>query len=244
MSVWSGVLDSCPGLLCCVINIKGRLIYATHGYKAIAARLFGHKCEEGRNYPPLITTLDREIHAALTAACLGEANALEFSKLGLPTFNISAAHGSGIGALMDAVLPYLPEEVNQIEDPEMRQTLIDQFSAIKTPYTLSCTGSKSLFKPVNVTKAVLRTRSTIFVDSASGEKVTQEDVMGKAYLVKETYVPLKWTVLEETSEIEGYECKKAVLGAGEIVAWVTEDSHSFRIPKTAVGHICQHLRVS
>ena len=79
MSVWSGVLDSCPGLLCCVINIKGRLIYATHGYKAIAARLFGHKCEEGRNYPPLITTLDREIHAALTAACLGDANALEFS---------------------------------------------------------------------------------------------------------------------------------------------------------------------
>ncbi len=79
MSVWSGVLDSCPGLLCCVINIKGRLIYATHGYKAIAARLFGHKCEEGRNYPPLITTLDREIHAALTSACLGESNALEFS---------------------------------------------------------------------------------------------------------------------------------------------------------------------
>ena len=79
MSVWSGVLDSCPGLLCCVINIKGRLIYATHGYKAIAARLFGHKCEEGRNYPPLITTLDREIHAALTAACLGETNALEFA---------------------------------------------------------------------------------------------------------------------------------------------------------------------
>ncbi len=80
MSVWSSVLDSCPGLLCCVINIKGRLIYATHGYRAIAARLFGHKCEEGRNYPPLITDLDRTIHEALTAACLGETNAIEIDE--------------------------------------------------------------------------------------------------------------------------------------------------------------------
>ena len=80
MSIWSGVLDSCPGLLCCVINIKGRLIYATHGYKAIASRLFGHKCEEGRTYPPLITQLDREIHDALTAACLGQTNAIEIAE--------------------------------------------------------------------------------------------------------------------------------------------------------------------
>ncbi|MBQ7219356.1 MAG: diguanylate cyclase [Synergistaceae bacterium] len=79
MSIWSGVLDSCPGLLCCVINIKGRLIYATHGYKAVAARLFGHKCEEGGNYPPLITELDRDIHESLTAACLGNPNAMEIT---------------------------------------------------------------------------------------------------------------------------------------------------------------------
>ena len=80
MSVWSSVLDSCPGLLCCVINLKGRLIYATHGYKAIAARLFGHKCEEGRNYPPLISDVDRDIHDALAAACLGESNAIEIAE--------------------------------------------------------------------------------------------------------------------------------------------------------------------
>ena len=82
MSVWSSVLDSCPGLLCCVINLKGRLIYATHGYRAIAARLFGHKCEEGRNYPPLISQVDRDIHEALTAACLGESNAIEIDENG------------------------------------------------------------------------------------------------------------------------------------------------------------------
>ena len=79
MEIWSEVLDSCPGLLCCIVNTQGRLIYATHGYKASAARLFGHKCEEGRNYPPLITELDNAMHDALTVACLGKANAMEFS---------------------------------------------------------------------------------------------------------------------------------------------------------------------
>lgn len=82
MSVWGGVLDSCPGLLCCVINMNGKLLHATHGYKAVAARLFGHKCEEGRNYPPLITELDMGIHEALTAACLGDVNAIEISEAG------------------------------------------------------------------------------------------------------------------------------------------------------------------
>ena len=82
MSVWGGVLDSCPGLLCCVINIKGKLLHATNGYKAVAGRLFGHKCDEGRIYPPLITDIDRGIHDALTAACLGDTNAIEISENG------------------------------------------------------------------------------------------------------------------------------------------------------------------
>ena len=80
MNAWSAVLDSCPGLLCCVINLQGKLLYASHGYKAVAARLFGHKCTEGSNYPPLITELDRAFHDALTSACLGEVNAIEISE--------------------------------------------------------------------------------------------------------------------------------------------------------------------
>ena len=79
-NTWSAVLDSCPGLLCCVINLKGKLLYASHGYKAVAARLFGHKCTEGSNYPPLITELDRAFHEVLTAACLGETNAIEITE--------------------------------------------------------------------------------------------------------------------------------------------------------------------
>ena len=82
MNVWSAVLDSCPGLLCCVINLKGKLLYASHGYKAVAARLFGHSCTEGGNYPPLITELDRAFHGILTSACLGETEAIEINENG------------------------------------------------------------------------------------------------------------------------------------------------------------------
>ena len=81
-NTWSAVLDSCPGLLCCVINLKGKLLYASHGYKAVAARIFGHKCTEGSNYPPLITEIDRAFHEILTAACLGEVNAIEITEHG------------------------------------------------------------------------------------------------------------------------------------------------------------------
>ncbi|MBQ7593877.1 MAG: GGDEF domain-containing protein [Synergistaceae bacterium] len=77
MSIWSKVLDNCPGLLCCVVNLQGKLIYATHGYKVVAARIFGHQCEEGGTYPPLITELDKILHGALTSAGLGKIDAFE-----------------------------------------------------------------------------------------------------------------------------------------------------------------------
>ena len=80
MSEWSRVLDSCPGLLCCVINNKGKLLYASHGYKAIASRLFGHKCVEGSNYPPMISDLDKTLHEVLMAAYLGDSNGIELTE--------------------------------------------------------------------------------------------------------------------------------------------------------------------
>ena len=77
--VWSCILDSCPGLLCCVINLRGKLVYASKGYKSVAAKFFGHKCKEGNIYPPMATEFDMALHEVLTAACLGETNAVEFS---------------------------------------------------------------------------------------------------------------------------------------------------------------------
>ena len=80
MNEWTKVLDCCPGLLCCVINAKGKLLYASLGYKNIAARLFGHTCKEGGNYPPMITDFDKTLHDVLMLACLGKPSAIEFTE--------------------------------------------------------------------------------------------------------------------------------------------------------------------
>ncbi len=128
----------------------------------------------------------------------------------------------------------LPEDISMIEDEATRQALIDDFAKMKTPYTFAFSDGKSFFRPVNITKAVIGTRSIIYVDYAAGKMVTQEDVQGKMYLLNEKYVPGKWTILDDTDTIAGYACKKAVLGVdGEIVAWFTEE---IPIPAGPMGY--------
>ena len=140
-TVWAGVLDSCPGLLCCVINVKGKLLYATHGYKAVASRLFGHKCEEGRNYPPLITENDRAIHEALTAACLGETNAIEFSEGGT-LWELTASplrlEGQGIAGIVIRIVSGRPSVV--LSDPEILNAV---------PYRAAIADKKGVILAVN-----------------------------------------------------------------------------------------------
>ena len=77
MQVWEKVLDSIPGLLCCVVDLSGKLIYSTQGYRAIVLRLFGHKCEAGKTYPPGLTDFDQDLQQTFNTAIEGESNAFE-----------------------------------------------------------------------------------------------------------------------------------------------------------------------
>lgn len=77
---WARVLDSCPGLLCCVVDGEGRLLYASQGYRSVALRVLGHRCELGRPYPPMRTKMDRALHSVLASACRGTANGVELTE--------------------------------------------------------------------------------------------------------------------------------------------------------------------
>lgn len=149
MSVWGGVLDSCPGLLCCVINLKGKLLHATHGYKAVAARLFGHKCEEGRNYPPMITELDVGIHEAMTAACLGGTNAIEISEGG-KIWELTAAplkiESQGIAGVVLRIISEPPSK-----SPQVVQPIIQSNPEIlnSVPFRAGVVNSEGVFLAVN-----------------------------------------------------------------------------------------------
>ena len=149
MTVWGGVLDSCPGLLCCVINSKGKLLHATNGYKAVASRLFGHKCEEGRNYPPMITELDIGIHEALTAAYLGDTNAIEISEAG-KIWELTASplriDGQGIAGV---VLRIASE--NQGKSPAVVTPVIQSNPEIlnSVPFRAGVVNNEGVFLAVN-----------------------------------------------------------------------------------------------
>lgn len=74
---WREVLDSCPGLLCCVLDEGGRLLYASRGYRAVAKRFLGHDCVLGSPYPPEATVVDRSLHDLLSSAFLGGTNGMQ-----------------------------------------------------------------------------------------------------------------------------------------------------------------------
>ena len=75
--VWERVLDGCPGLLCCVLDGEGRLLYASRGYRAAAKRFLGHDCVVGAPYPPASNSVDRSLHDLLSSALLGGSGGME-----------------------------------------------------------------------------------------------------------------------------------------------------------------------
>lgn len=74
---WGQVLDSCPGLLCAVVNREGQLLYASSGYRAVSFRILSHDCVVGRPYPPDFGDMDRTLKNLILAACLGRTNGIE-----------------------------------------------------------------------------------------------------------------------------------------------------------------------
>ena len=58
----------------------------------------------------------------------------EFARLGFPYYPVAAQHNRGMGALMEAVLPYLPEAVNQTEKKPLRVAIVGRPNAGKSSY--------------------------------------------------------------------------------------------------------------
>ena len=58
----------------------------------------------------------------------------EFARLGFPTFPVAAQHNRGMGELMEAVLPYLPEAKNETADKPLRVAIVGRPNAGKSSY--------------------------------------------------------------------------------------------------------------
>lgn len=58
----------------------------------------------------------------------------EFARLGFTCFPVAAQHDRGMGDLMDAVLPYLPEASNETAETPMRVAIVGRPNAGKSSY--------------------------------------------------------------------------------------------------------------
>ena len=119
--VWSRILDGCPGLLCCVVDKKGKLLYASQGYRALALRVLGHSCETGEPYPPLMTEMDKALNGLLLSAALGRTSSVEIAEPheeGERLWNFAVAPLSLSGGLAGAVVRVLASEPEPPLEPE------------------------------------------------------------------------------------------------------------------------------
>lgn len=118
--VWSRVLDCCPGLLCCVVDREGTLLYASQGYSALALRVLGHHCEVGKRYPPLQSKTDKSLHEVLMAAALGQTSGVEIEERhseGDRLWSFTAAPLELNGSLEGVAVRVLPVQVPQLRQP-------------------------------------------------------------------------------------------------------------------------------
>ena len=63
-----------------------------------------------------------------------EAGAAEFARLGFASFPVAAQHNRGMGELMEAVLPYLPEAANETAAKPLRVAIVGRPNAGKSSY--------------------------------------------------------------------------------------------------------------
>ena len=107
-----------------------------------------------------------------------------------------------------------------------------QFRLLKS--TLSFTGNKTLFTPVEADPAsniffisimpLLTQNNTIYSDLNNGLTIAQRIVLGDAFLVSDSTRKIKWKITDETRDIAGYHCRRAnglMLDSIYVVAFYT-----------------------
>lgn len=201
MNVWREVLDSCPGLLCCVVNLKGRLVHATHGYRSAASRLFGHKCEEGRAYPPLVTKLDEALHDVLTAACLGEVNAIEITE-GPKVWELTASplrlEGKNISGVVIRIMPSENQQAMKSHNlPPVIRSNPDILNSV--PFRAGIVNSHGVFLAVNK-----------YLASATGANLTGRNITELAD--KASHTDIMHIIMKNSGSAE---CKMSGIAAHE-----------------------------
>lgn len=123
----------------------------------------------------------------------------------------------------------IPEDVKDIEDVNIRNTVINKLSNRKQFFSLKYSKGEYLFEPIEDTKnedqvMSIGENSTIYLDINKDISISQESILDRIFLIKETVKKYTWDITTEMKEILGKKCIKATLkGNSSIVAWFTTE---------------------
>jgi GLPGLI family protein len=129
--------------------------------------------------------------------------------------------------------------VPRIASGNASQQLIEEYRKTQPQFlqmtsVLAFTRNNLLFKPeqsVSSTNSfnnnpVVTQNNIVFTDVEAKKSITQKNVIGTKYLVKDNIPKIRWKITNDTREIAGYICKRAngiILDSIYVVAFYTGD---------------------
>ena len=123
----------------------------------------------------------------------------------------------------------IPEDVKNIEDANIRNMVINQLSNKKETFSLKVSNGKYLFEAIsneqnNGTVMQIGGSSSIYMDMNTKTSISQENILDRTFLIKETIKTYDWDITTEYKEIIHKKCTKATLKENPtIVAWFTSE---------------------
>lgn len=123
----------------------------------------------------------------------------------------------------------IPEDVKNMKDANIRNIVISQLSNSKQTFSLKFSDGKYLFEldsdeqnNSNVMK--IGGSSAVYIDMNNKTSISQENILDRTFLIKETIKTYDWNITTENKDILNKKCTKATLKENpNIVAWFTTE---------------------
>lgn len=124
----------------------------------------------------------------------------------------------------------IPKEVKEIEDANIRNIVINQLSNDKQLFSMKFSNGKYLFEKDsnnaqndgNVMK--IGTSSSVYMNMEEQITISQENILDRTFLIKETTKKYEWKMTTDSKDILGKKCTKATLKENPaVVAWFTTE---------------------
>ncbi len=106
----------------------------------------------------------------------------------------------------------IPESVNSIQDPRIRQLAINQLQNRKNTFQMVFNGTKYGFNEESIQNNKLNVNSdnSVFIDFATKEMSVQKMILDRSYIVRQDYIQPQWAIdPSQVRLINGKRCMRA-----------------------------------